>query len=201
MNGQGTTCGTNIPSVTYPAFCRALPVTPFGGACAPATASSTPPTSWKPAARACSTSVGGACPNSNETCVAKLLGSVGPCISQAGDVACPAAYTQKTLYYDGNAVNDTRACDGSACSCAAPTGSTCDCGAFGCTVDLYTDGSCGTQQTSVPANNTCSLVTATPGSAKVVGATPVPGPCAPGGTATPGGGVTPTGPVTVCCAP
>jgi hypothetical protein len=201
MNGQGTTCGTNIPNVTFPAFCRADPPGAFGGACAPTAAGAAAAWSWKPATRACGTQAGGACGDPGSTCVPKLAGGMGPCIAQAGDLQCPAPYAKKAVYFDGTTVTDDRACDASTCGCAAPTGSSCTCGANGCAIALYGDGACGALQASVPTNSTCGAVQNKPAAAKIVGATVVAGACPPTGASQPKGAVTPTAPLTVCCVP
>ena len=201
LNGQSDICGSNIPNVGFPAYCRANPPGPVGGGCAPSTAGAAPQWSWMPATRACATDLGGACADAGSVCVPKLAGGIGPCITQAGDLACPAPYGNKVLYYDGKAVMDDRACDGGACACAAPAGSTCDCGIMGCQVELYGNAACGMKTNSLPTNDVCSQVLTKPAAAKLVGATPVAGACAPGGAAKPTGGAKASAPVTVCCAP
>jgi len=201
MNGQSTSCGSNIPNVTFPAYCRADPPGAFGGACAPTAAGAAPQWSWAMAARACGTQLGGTCSDSASVCVPELAGAIGPCIRRAGDLACPAPYGKKTLYYDGQTVTDDRACNGSGCACGAPIGSTCDCGPQGCAVDLYGDAACGATQASVPTTAACGLVQSKPTAAKLVGVSTVPGACPPSGAAQPTGTVTPTAPVTVCCVP
>lgn len=200
MNGQSTTCGNNIPNTNFPAFCRADPIGASGGACAVSTVGAPPPVMWAPANQTCATDKGGACADAAAVCIPKLSGGVGPCITRTGDHACPAPYTDKTLSYDGQ-VMDTRACSNGSCSCTAPMGSTCDCGALGCAVELDSDGACANMSASVPANAMCVPVQNKPGSAKVVGAAAVPGACAAGGASQPTGGVVPTGSVTVCCMP
>src|SRR5262249_33092477 len=151
------------------------------------------------AGRACATQSGGTCADPNSVCIPKLTGGVGPCIAQMGDLACPAAYSKKTVYFDGKTVTDDRTCDGSACGCGDPVGSTCSCGANGCTIQLYSDAACGAQQASVPTNSMCNLVQSKPAAAKIAGATLMAGACPPSGAAQPKGTVTPTAPVTVCC--
>lgn len=200
MNGQTTSCGTNLPNVNFPAFCRADPTGASGGACAVSTVGTPPPVEWAPETRACTTDAGGTCADAAAVCIPKLVGGVGPCITRVGDHVCPEPYADKVLYYDGQ-VADDRACAADACSCTAPVGSTCDCGVDGCAVELDSDGACAVETASVPTTGSCVPVQTQPASAQLVGATTVPGACASGGSSEPTGGVVPTGLVTVCCIP
>lgn len=126
---------------------------PTGGSCAPTqNGSETIPTaSFSNASRVCGSSLqGGGCgagacvPRPQTPFDSKL------CVYQLGDVAsCPTAFSQRTLYYRG--FDDTRAC--SACTCNAPSGSTCN-----GTVRDYTGVGCTTDETIASANS-CTPIT------------------------------------------
>jgi hypothetical protein len=168
---------------------------------------------WPSAALGCGNNTGPSCGSSGEICLTKPTNAMGACIWQKGDHLCPSSFPNKpaAVYFDG-AYNDTRTCEVGACGCSSPTGGTCSCQAAGfpdagppsCTIELYSDGACGTTpEASIPMNGKCwplqSGTTQSPLSAKVVGAVPSGGSCATTGSASMMGAITPTGAVTVCC--
>lgn len=114
---------------------------------------------------------------------------------QPGDVACPAEFPQKTLYYTD--ATDTRSC-ADACNCTASGGScksvvtsysssTCDVGTSIGTKNVFS-----TQELCVIADSIQSIQPSAPGVEQ-------PGTCTPGGGATPVGSVKESGEATVCC--
>jgi hypothetical protein len=141
--------------------------------------------------------VGAGCTSANQLCVRSAGASfeTALCISQVGDVSCPAQdYTERTLMF--TSVADTRGC--ADCTCGDPTGITC-----GGTVTLYTNNPCSGNGTGVPTTGTC---VAAPGleyfhaGTYAVTTGPTGGSCDPaGGAAT--GEATPGDPVTICCLP
>lgn len=154
-----------------------------------------PAPSWELAAVVCSDS-----PASAGGCGATTRCAPSPaapftiafCISQDGDVACPAEFPDRTLVYAG--VMDGRGC--SACGCGSPNNRTCS-----GTVSLWPSSSCTGIETQVPANgSTCVPFTSLAGtnSYQVATSGPSGGSCNDnGGNAN--GNVTPDQPVTVCC--
>jgi hypothetical protein len=121
----------------------------------------------------------------------------GPCIAQAGDVACPQSsrYSQKHLYYSGAV--DGRGC--TPCVCDAPTGIRCTTGA----VTLYTSTAptCGGSSQAVPTDGLChAVMVSAAGVQTTMPAAPSGGSCAPDG-GQPTGLLVPTGAETVCCQP
>src|SRR5262249_36164854 len=137
---------------------------------------------------------------SGSVCLPKLAGGIGPCVVRSGDLQCPSPFTVKSVFFDGKGVKDDRGCEPASCTCGAPSGSTCDCGA-GCAVDLYADSSCAMLRGGGRADGGCVSVRAQPQSAEVVGGTATGGASPPSGTASSKGAAVPTGPVTLCCLP
>jgi hypothetical protein len=120
-------------------------------------------------------------------------GAMSACITQAGDMPCPAGpYSVKTVVY--GKTDDTRGC--SACTCGPPSNVKCN-----GTTTTYTDNACMTAKTVVPHTNACTNSSA--GSIKIIyTADPPTGSCsvvANGGQ--PNGAAMPAEPHTVCCTP
>lgn len=113
------------------------------------------------------------------------------CISQVGDVACPAPWTTKLSVSTG--VNDARKCP--ACSCQAPAGVACTGTARFSAPSL----ACNSVATvNIPI--TCTT-TGAQSSWKLLTLTPSAGACAPQSTPPQPGSLAKEGPVTVCCEP
>ena len=112
------------------------------------------------------------------------------CIYQAGNLACPGGYTNKSVFYEG--FDDTRGC--SACTCGTATG---NCAGTG-TVSLHNKDDCTDDVKTITLGSCDTAVTATHAKYNDGPATNVTCPPAPGaGMAT--GAATPKNPVTFCC--
>ncbi len=112
------------------------------------------------------------------------------CVWKAGSASCPAAYSDKHVYY--RKLVDTRTC--SACSCGGP-----DC-AYSWQVFADSDTSCAAPIVTLTREDQCVQVNPTGGKLRVAAAISGTGACAPsGGTVT--GAVSGGDPVTVCCLP
>ena len=125
------------------------PPTPVGGSCTASGSQTIPGIGYAHQGRTCAFEAGapgGGC-TSGQVCIPSP-GTAQTCISQAGDVACPAGYpTQHTI---GTKVTDTRGC--------TPCGCTFDAGSCGGTVTMWTDTACSNNGTPIPANGTCTTV-------------------------------------------
>lgn len=190
--------GTNLPSVgcfestftsTSYLFRAGLLET---GRCTPVTTPTVPAaTGATLEARVCVTPPreGGGC-RAGSVCRARTTPSAGTCIVHTGDVTCPTAYAQRSVFYRNT--SDTRSCTG--CSCGyASDGCVSDVVAYsgaGCTGSILAttttgDGSC-------RAGNPASYRTTNPRSSNQR--------CT-ASTASPSGCVRDTDPSTICCAP
>jgi len=117
----------------------------------------------------------------------------GFCVAVDGEYDCSglAHYPQKHVV--AQAIDDTRSCSVTGCSCARPDAGT-------CAYDLrfYSDTGCGNQ--ALPsAGPGCYDVTGGIYSFREADAAPLSDPCVPSGTATVSGTITTTGTVTLCC--
>lgn len=160
---------------------------PVVGSCTPKPSEVITPPSWGLLARACTgASTAGACAGS-EVCVPAPV-SDKTCVYQSGDLACPAAYTNKWVFYEG--LDDARGC--TVCGCGNLTGT--------CTgsVSLHNTANCGDDVKTIPLN-TCQTMVAS-SYAKYSGgiAANTSCPVAPG-AGLPTGSATPKNPVTFCC--
>jgi hypothetical protein len=201
-----STCGPFAPGgVSGEVYATCSASSPFAmdGECAPAGATTVPGLFWPEVGHACLRDGGGSCDDAS-VCVPVAPDSVrGPCIAHEGDVGCPELYADRTVYFDGNTI-DTRGC--TACTCSAPSGSLCECGAYNqCEVQLQEADCNGVVIARIPADSqACIPLTMSDNSASsvlLVGATvSSSGQCEPSEPA-PTGGVWPEGTVTVCCAP
>jgi hypothetical protein len=168
-----------------------------GGTCSANGSSTVPPATWTNNARTCAYGVAteqGGC-MANNVCVGAAPNSfAGPCVVQAGDLACPQSYPNKHLEYGG--VSDSRGC--TQCTCGLTPGT--------CTgsVIFYAGMNCGGNVTGVFAlGGPCSTVTGgglNPISAGTVngGYTVQGGSCNSNGSS-PQGSATPAMPSTICC--
>jgi len=189
-----------------PASVRWESAQPAGGACIPRSSGSAvfPPPQWNTRMRACGDPPQNSGGCGTGTCVARQKAPFSEqfCIYQRGDLACPAGpYSNRSRYFAG--VEDTRAC--SACECGLPSATSCS-----GTMRLYTDQSCGVDETVLTSVSQCSLLTPDP--------TPPPLPYltlrsvnysatadavgfCEARPSTPSGSVVPNDPITVCCTP
>lgn len=228
MTANATTCGLGgtttqfDPSAGWTGACDANDSIPAGKLCGgvdcvqsltigPLTVNDTvactasqPPAqsapTWQTFVRACQGVPQTACEGGAGFCFPASPPGFRVCILRQGDNDCSlpqiAPYTEKHVFYD--TFEDTRAC--SACTCGAPTGSTCS-----STVSIYTDGACSTLAYSATvdaAGPACQNVTAgTPlGSKSASLPKYTAGACTPsGGMAA--GAATPLMPTTLCCIP
>lgn len=173
-----------------------------GGNCAPnPVAVVLPDVQWAKLGHACGDSgaLGEGC-NIGQACLPKppMEFETGVCISQEGDIGCPAgAFTEKHVFF--GEVTDTRACTDD-CSCGAPSGGTCP-----TTISLYSDlvqNTCNNLIAQFPAGGCMNLN----GNPNVAGRK-ASAPGAPtGATCTTSGGAatgtaTPASPRTFCCIP
>ena len=135
-----TTSNNNV-AVTGP--------TPVGGSCTPSASQTIPAVGYAHQGRTCELEAGapGAGCGAGEACIPSP-GTFGTCISQAGDVACPADAGFPTQHTIGSKVTDTRGC--TACGC------TFDAGSCGGTLTLWTDTGCANNATAIPATSTCT---------------------------------------------
>lgn len=168
-----------------------LPRGPLGttGSCgATASTATVDAPTWGREARLCTASASAAtgCPG-GEVCVPRPASPAPACVVSAGNVACPADYTEREVFYGG--FSDNRGC----------TMCTCGFSATGCSVayTAYSAPGC-TGTATATAINTC--YTGDPASYQIThtaaGAT-----CNPTGGGAPIGGVAGTAPSTVCCMP
>jgi len=203
---DGACSSQSVSSGLPPSFCvnpgvgvessvMVPPPSPSGGSCPPKSSANVPSPSWGTFARTCDYAVArdttGGC-SGGSSCVAKVPGGLaGPCVTQAGDQACPSGYSQKVLFYTG--MSDSRGC--STCTCGNPAGGTC-----AATLKLYSNGGCsGALVATFNTSNSCQVGTGATFSSWTIGNfTLTPGSCTPQGGA-PTGNATPTGTQTVCC--
>ncbi|MFS8070924.1 MAG: hypothetical protein ACMG6S_31540 [Byssovorax sp.] len=180
---------------------QSLTIAPLTLTEAPCGVSTTPvasklPYTWGAVAQSCHGLTSGTCAAPSEICAPAVLPGFEQCLYQVGDRECPAAYSERHVFYYG--VEDTRAC--TPCACGEPVGSTCT--AF---VSAFTDGSCsspvvaGTVDASGPK---CLDVLSGVALGSKLATAPVyaPGVCQASGGAAIGGAV-PEEPSTFCCLP
>lgn len=162
--------------------------TAASGRCAPGTATATrPPATWGRAARLCTAASGAAGCASGQVCVPRVASAPRACVVRAGDVACPAAYSVKQVFY--GALDDTRAC--STCSCTVR--------ATGCTVSYVAYNQPACAGTATPfALDAC--ISGDPASYRITH-TVTSATCAAVSGGAPTGTVTAAMPSTVCCTP
>jgi hypothetical protein len=155
------------------------------------------PYTWGAVAHSCHGIANGPCPSADEVCRPAIVPGFAQCIFQKGDNECPAAYSDKHVFYKG--IADTRSC--TACGCGAPTGGTCT--AF---LSAYKDGACSSPVGSVTVDATGSACLDILPSGQALGSKlseqPVyaPGVCQVSGGA-PMGEAIPDEPSTYCCLP
>jgi hypothetical protein len=169
---------------------------PSGGACPPSAQSpAIAPVGWSTTARACETAAAltsNGCDGS-DVCAPAAPPGFAPrmCMYKGGDVACPATYAARSVFYAGAV--DTRAC--SACACAPPSGGACTGAQVAYFDDLacsVADGAVGGSCQTAPRKATHVRVTS--------GGAPTGLACQPSG-GQPVGGVVASGPSTFCCLP
>lgn len=148
----------------------------------------TPPT-WRRAGRVCTASAGASATGceSGQVCIPRAAAPAPACVVRVGDVACPAGYGTRQVFYGG--VDDTRGC--SACACRFQSA--------GCSVAFtaFTQANCAGTGTALTIG-TC--YTGDPASYRITHTVTSPS-CAANGTSSPSGAATPTMASTVCCAP
>jgi len=204
--GQGyyypgnSNCGPDMAQPCNQAVTAPAP-TVAGGFCATSGGGGmVPPAHWDGFVRACNgaSTMGKGC-NLSQACLPKPQSPYAPliCIKHAGDFNCPAGqFSQKQVFYDD--FTDNRAC--SACSCDAPSGSTCE-----GNISIYSDtflNACSIPAQSFPAGG-CGFLSGNPpaGNSKFTQTQPpTGGACAPIG-GQPVGQATKTFPQTFCCMP
>ena len=81
----------------------------------------------------------GACPDTDPVCAYATIPGFKVCFWTLAVIDCPAAWSDRHLYYD-----DDTACT---CTCSTPTGDSCS-----STVRLFSDGACSTEVGSVPVS-------------------------------------------------
>ncbi len=206
----GSGCGSSCSSFGLPpnGFCfgglscmggtysvNAAAPTPQNGSCNPKSSTIFPAPTWTTSSRTCAYSGPmdpGGCTN-NAQCISKPAAPFGGvCVAQLGDLACPAPYSTKHLYYSG--FTENRSC--TACTCNSPTGGTCNTG----TLNYYSDSGCNTKITTTPFGacvnfSTGNLIHGVDTGPFSLGSA---GTCTSSGGA-PQGSATPSGPTTVCC--
>ena len=143
-NAGQTNCGPNsntcvtVGSGPCNVSIQAAQLTVTGGSCAPTSTVPTPvPTkiTWGEFGEAC----GGVTPGTGcltgQTClpIPDSQFVTGVCVMQAGNVACPAVFTDQHVFYDPSKTTDTRGCSGT-CTCEAPSGGSCS-----ATITVYAD--------------------------------------------------------------
>lgn len=166
----------------------------------------TPPTPQEPPpasnvfatfSRACLGNASSPCASPEETCVPAAPMGFARCIFQDGDVACPAPWTRKQVFYEG--FIDGRTC--TPCGCGPSGGASCI-----AAVSVYGDDACSVPMASTLVSSTdpascVDLVSGSPLGSKVVEvAWSQPGSCPPTG-GEPIGDVEPNQPATFCCLP
>ncbi len=161
----------------------------ISGSCVAQPSEQVPSATWGLQARACGgASTAGAC-SGGQLCVPPAA-TFEMCIYQAGNLACPAGYTNKSVFYEG--FDDTRGC--TACTCGTATG---NCVGTG-TVSLHNKNDCTDDVKTIDLGTCASAVTATHAKYNDGPATNVTCPPAPGaGMST--GTATPKDAVTFCC--
>jgi hypothetical protein len=155
---------------------------------------------WNTFARDCTSSAGGTCASTGETCAPTAPDGFEQCVFflAEGDTDCPSAsfspYTEKHVFFGG--ANDMRQC--SPCTCTSETGT---CSAM---LSVYSDGACGSLLASDTITSTMPLCFGLPdlalGSKSVGPVTYTPGTCQPSGGESMGS-VVPLMPSTFCCLP
>jgi hypothetical protein len=140
---QFTTTNGNQVSTTPPA--------PSGGSCTPSGTQTIPAVGYGHQGRTCAFEAGapgGGC-TTGQVCLPSP-GTFDTCVSQAGNVACPADAGYPTQHVIGSSITDTRGC--TTCGCAF------DAGSCGGTVTLWTDTGCANNSTPIAATGTCTNV-------------------------------------------
>ncbi len=206
LSGAASTIGETclvFPQGTFSAqvACKAAPPYAVGGTCDPKSTKVNKPVEWAPSRRACLYESGGACEGQGFCLPAPPDNADGPCIGREGGYECPAPYTQKKSFYDGN-FEDNRGCED--CSCGQLEGATCECQSKSCGVGIYGSAACNDNFiTVVPADNTCtpfSVSNNAPSGVLEQAKVKALGECKPS-PAAPTGSVKATGKLTVCCLP
>lgn len=210
FNAGATNCGPNSMGCTKTGSgpcnvsVQALQLKLTGGSCGtPGMPTKTlPKVTWTNNAEACGTPMPGTGCTGGHTCLAKPQGAYvkGVCISQAGEVSCPAGFLDQHIVYDPTKSMEGRTCG--ACTCGALTGGSCS-----ATITVYSAGTIDTCSGLVAtlhpstSQGDCQPLTGSNpavGSRQAVYSAVTPGTCA-GGGGTPGGTVTPGGATTFCC--
>jgi hypothetical protein len=156
---------------------------------------STATPSWSQSVKACDAieTLGGC--TGGQTCVPKPKAPYNDhiCIAKAGNLACPGAFTDRSISYGD--YDDARGC--TTCTCGAASGGTCK-----ITMSLFVNNNC-TGLVGSTQSGTCSDLTGNPGVASWSYAvtTPGNGTCNVTGGGSPTGGVTEANPTTFCCIP
>lgn len=179
------------------------PVIVTGGTCAPSTQTPVSPTvSWDNAGEACGDAqpTGKGCATGLCLPKPKAPFQSGMCIMHTGDTGtCPAGvFTQKHVFYDPSATQDTRTC--SPCACGSASGATCS-----ATVNVYSSTNCTGLIATLNATTTagdCKNLSSNPAVAgfSATFTTPSGGNCAATG-GQPTGMAVPQSPTTFCCIP
>ena len=144
-------CNTLTSFATTGGKVAATPPAPVGGSCTPSGTQTIPGVAYAHQGRTCEYEAGaggGGC-GTGEVCIPSP-GSFDTCISQAGNVACPADAGYPTQHIIGSKIADTRSC--TACGCSF------DAGSCGGTVTIWGDTGCSNNSTAIPATGTCTNV-------------------------------------------
>ena len=158
------------------------------GTCAPKSNHVLPTPTFSDQTRLCTgaTAVAGSC-GTGQTCMPQPFKPFDVCVYHSGNLACPSAYPQKTVVFDG--YQDTRSC--SACSCGNATSS--------CKGMVQFASTCSSGGIAYGAVSGCG--TPSPDIAATQYGTYVPNPSGtcPASSSTLTGTAVPTGETTVCC--
>lgn len=186
--------------------CSGLGVTPASvrtesyvfdkGACDPLVQGTPTPPNWSETVDLCLISkMGSGCP-AGFVCVPRAIKTVEPaaCIHRPGEYSCPSLYSYRNTYY--GAIDDTRSCAASACSCSTPTAS---CSATLELYDMYSPNCEEPSYESIPFDGKCSPIYGSDviRSGQVVTSIE-PGECESSGAGV-SGTAKPSEPQTVCC--
>jgi len=195
--GGSATVGSNPCNVLIPSrsSCMLARTVETDAGCTPAAASSTLP-GWTFKHLACPdkpemASADGCEPGQH--CASGAQGAV-VCIWKEDLVQCPeeGGFTELVEVFDGDAIDDSRACDGCFCS-SAPTDCTGGSFHYGSAIPLFT---CNTTSSSTTCVNTGGIETA---GIKSDATVMIQGACSPSGAPTPMGNITGQVPYTLCC--
>jgi hypothetical protein len=185
-------CNPLTPFTTSQNNVAVTPPNPVGGSCAPAASQTIPAVGYAHQGRTCEYEAGAPGPGcgAGQVCVPSP-GTFGSCISQVGDVACPADAGYPTQHTIGTTVTDTRSC--SACGC------TFDAGSCAGTLTLWTDTGCANNGTQIPATSTCTKANGNNRTWRGYSYVPSTTASCAGTAVSPDGGVAFTDVTTVCC--